>query len=105
MILVSLDNILVRVYYEDMTYMIPTSAGALNVKVKYSGIKAKLVRKGITQADLAQKLGVHYNTVSNWLNGGTSPDMETVISILEKLGHDRDEIMSMKLGDLIDVEE
>lgn len=88
-----------------MTSATLMGTGVPDVNVKYTGIKALMARKGITRADLADKLGVHYNTAGNWLNGVTSPDMENVIEMLMALGYSLDEIMEMPLRTLIDVEQ
>ena len=37
--------------------------------------------KGITQSDLAEILGVSFQTISKWENGVTIPDVKSVIAI------------------------
>ena len=48
-------------------------------KVKY--FRTLRENKNLTQCELAQKLGVGQNTVSNWENGIAKPDIETVVAL------------------------
>lgn len=44
-------------------------------------IKSYRIKKNISQVELAKKLLVSRQTVSNWENGRTRPDMENLILI------------------------
>jgi transcriptional regulator with XRE-family HTH domain len=59
----------------------------------------------MTQSDLADKLGIHRNTLASWLNGQRSANVEDVIAILDAMGYEPGEYLDMRLGDLIRVEE
>lgn len=41
------------------------------------------IKKGLTQAQLANKLHVHQTAVSQWECGRTFPDRETIIKLAE----------------------
>lgn len=75
------------------------------MKLKYNGIKALLARREMTQTDLADKIGVHRNTVASWLNGSRSANMESVVQMLAAMGYTDDEIFNMRLGDLLRIDE
>lgn len=46
-------------------------------------IKKLRVEKGLTQDELAEKLSVTRQAVSNWENGKTQPDIETLTKLAE----------------------
>jgi|GEM_PF-5606538 len=50
-------------------------------------LKALLSEKGCTQLALANFLGVKPNTVSDWLNKGTSPKIEHIYRIAESFDY------------------
>ena len=75
------------------------------MKLKYNGIKALLARREMTQTELADKIGVHRNTLASWLNGSRSANMENIMQILAAMGFSEGEIFEMRLGDLLKVEE
>lgn len=44
-------------------------------------LKDARVKKSLTQRDVAERLGVKDNTISNWETGKTEPDIETFITL------------------------
>ena len=52
--------------------------------------KLKTLReiRGLQQADLAEKCGVHYNSIKRIENGTNSPNIETLVKIADGLGLD-----------------
>lgn len=52
-------------------------------------------QKDMTQEQLADRLGVSYQSVSRWENGATYPDLELLPSIAEMFGITMDELMGM----------
>ena len=67
-------------------------------------LKALLSVKGCTQLALANFLGVKPNTVSDWLNKGTSPKIEHIYRIAEFFGVSFDYIFIGKNTDLNSIE-
>lgn len=53
-------------------------------------IKGELVKKGISQTDVAKELGIHPNTLSNKLEGFTSFTIDEAFQIKEKFLPDVD---------------
>ena len=51
------------------------------------------LNKGYTQEDIANKLGVKKNTISNYENGVSEPDMETYIKMCEYYETDPTDIL------------
>ena len=49
-------------------------------------IKAERISKGLTQKQLADKIGVHQTAVSQWEKGITQPSASTVSKIIKALG-------------------
>lgn len=49
---------------------------------------------GLTQMELARKLNVKQNTISNWENGKSKPDIITTTKLAEVLGVTTDEVIS-----------
>ena len=50
-------------------------------------------RLHLTQAQLAQRLGVSVQTVSGWETGGEMPDVSLIVPLAETLGTTTDEIL------------
>lgn len=48
-------------------------------------IKAERKKKGLTQKDLADALGIHYVNISQWENGKRKPKLETIRRIADVL--------------------
>ena len=71
------------------------------MEIVYSGVRAEMARRNISQQELARRLGVHYNTVNNWLRGGSSPDLGSVLEALRVIGMTDEEILDMRIKDLI----
>ncbi len=57
-------------------------------------IKSARKKLGITQEELAEKINVTRQAVSNWENGKTEPDLDTISSIAEVLGIDSYELIN-----------
>lgn len=45
-------------------------------------------RAGLTQAQLAERMGTHQSVVARWENGGTTPTCETVVRAVRAAGFD-----------------
>ena len=52
-------------------------------------------KNGLTQDELADRLGVTYQSISRWENGTTYPDLELIPAISELLGVTVDELFGM----------
>lgn len=52
-------------------------------------------KNDLTQEDLADRLGVTYQSISRWENGTTYPDLELIPAIAEMLGVTVDELLGM----------
>ncbi len=65
------------------------------MKTDEIGYKLKQLRnsKNLTQLDLAHKLGVTYQAISNWENGKNTPDLQTLIKISEVFQVSVDELL------------
>jgi putative transcriptional regulator len=49
---------------------------------------------GLTQMELARKLNVKQNTISNWENGKSKPDIIMTTKLAEVLGVTTDEVIA-----------
>ncbi len=58
-------------------------------------IRAFRKKNDLTQEELAERLGVTYQSVSRWENGTTYPDLELLPSISEVLGVTVDDLLGM----------
>lgn len=58
-------------------------------------LKTARTAKNLTQRDVAQKLGVKDNTISNWEKGKTEPDIEIFIRLCEIYGVDFAELLEV----------
>ncbi len=65
------------------------------MKTDEIGTNLKQLRnsKNMTQLDLAHKLGVTYQAISNWENGKNTPDLQTLIKISEIFQVSVDELL------------
>lgn len=61
--------------------------------------------KGLTQAELAEKLGVTDRSVSNWENGKCMPDLSLFIPISKEFGITVNDLMSGEIIDKKDYQE
>ena len=52
-------------------------------------------KNDLTQEELADRLGVTYQSISRWENGATYPDLELIPAIAEKLSVTIDELLGM----------
>ena len=73
------------------------------MEIVYSGVRAELARRDISQVELARRLGVHYNTVNNWLKGGRNPELGSVLGALRVIGMTDEQILDMRIRDLISI--
>lgn len=74
-----------------------------NMKVIYSGVRAEMARRGVSQQKLAELLDVHYNTIGNWLRGEHDPGMANVIQALMAIGISKRDVLDMRVRDLVTV--
>jgi transcriptional regulator with XRE-family HTH domain len=51
-------------------------------------IRNARVRAGLTQRELAQRLGTHQPVVARWENESTRPDFDSVVKAVEACGFD-----------------
>ena len=51
-------------------------------------IKKARVSAGLTQRELAQRLGTHQPVIARWENESTRPDFDTVVKAVEACGFD-----------------
>jgi DNA-binding XRE family transcriptional regulator len=63
-------------------------------------LRAERVERGVTQVDLAQKLGVAQETLSSWETLKNAMDIETVRLWAHALGIDFLELMARWLGEI-----
>lgn len=63
--------------------IIKAEGGAFMQHEIKSTIKKLRIEKGLTQDELAEKLNVTRQAVSNWENGKTQPDIETLTKLAE----------------------
>lgn len=75
------------------------------MKISYSGVRAEMARRRVSQQELARALGVHYNTVNNWLRGESDPGLGSVIEALLAIGLTAEDVLNMRLRDLITIED
>lgn len=61
--------------------------------------------KGLTQDDVAQALGTKNTTVSNWENGVSRPDVDTLVSLCRLYGISPNDILEYYNDDLLDAEQ
>ena len=71
-------------------------------KVEYTGLRVEMARRRVRRTELAEKIDVHPNTISNWLVGKSDPSLTSVIDALKALGMDSERIYGMRLGELVD---
>ena len=58
-------------------------------------IRAYRKKHDLTQEELAERLGVTYQSVSRWENGATYPDLELLPAIAQALSVTADELLGM----------
>lgn len=59
-------------------------------------IKELRTQKGLTQNELAEKLYVSYQAVSQWENGTTNPDINTIIELAKEFDLSLDDLFDLK---------
>ena len=67
-------------------------------KFNYPKLSAEIARSGLTQREISERMGVHYNTISAWANG-KSPRPEKLYSVLGVLGWDSKAIANEPIGE------
>lgn len=55
------------------------------MKVFSERLKELRLKKGLTQTELGEKVGVKQSTFTNWENGKREPNFETIIKIADLL--------------------
>ena len=71
-------------------------------KLEYTGLRLEMARRRVGRTQLAERLGVHPNTVSNWLVGNNDPGLASAIEALRALGMSDEQIFEMRLGELVE---
>lgn len=66
------------------------------IEVREMNIRTLREQHGMTQEDLARKLGVKYPAVSKWERGMAYPSMNTVIKIAELFQVSMDVVLGLK---------
>lgn len=61
--------------------------------------------KGLTQDDVAQALGAKNTTISNWENGVSRPDVDTLVSLCRLYEISPNDILEYYNNDLLDTEQ
>jgi len=61
-------------------------------------IKELRIEKGLTQAQLAQTIGVAQNTLSNWENGNRQPDKDNLLKMADLFGVSVDYLLGRDAG-------
>jgi transcriptional regulator with XRE-family HTH domain len=59
------------------------------------GDRLKILRKNLSQAEFASKLGLKQQTYANWENGQREPDLEKVKNIAIQIGVTTDWLLGM----------
>ncbi len=54
--------------------------------MKRKKIEVILLQKGMSQREIAEKMGVHQPKVSDWLNGNRLPNSKSLVRFAEVLG-------------------
>lgn len=60
-----------------------------------SAIKRLRENAGLTQVQLAEKVGVHFNTVGNWEDGTTEPKGSQVFKLAKVLHASAEAVMGL----------
>jgi DNA-binding XRE family transcriptional regulator len=73
------------------------------IKFRGNKLKALLAESKVTQTQLAKELGLHRNSVYQWCNGKSVPEVGMVLNILYILGYRPQNIWeNKKFWDLYD---
>ncbi len=62
-------------------------------------------KNGITQRDLAQKLGVHITTIKNWEGDNCYPDAKNICALADPLHVSADSRLGREEGDTVSLAE
>lgn len=62
-------------------------------------------KNGITQKDLAQKLGVHITTIKNWEGGNCYPDAKNICALADLLRVSADSLLGREEGATVSLAE
>lgn len=54
--------------------------------MSYPNLRAEMARRGITNRDIAKRVGVCPQTVGSWLNGSTNMPLYAAVHIRQMLG-------------------
>ena len=52
-----------------------------------------LLQKGMSQREIAEKMGVHQPKVSDWLNGNRLPNSKSLVKFAEGLGESPENLL------------
>lgn len=61
--------------------------------IQFNNLKVYRVKEGMTQEDIAEKLGVSRQSVAKWERGETLPDIESCISLANLFGITVDQLV------------
>ena len=56
------------------------------MSIQFSNLKIYRVKSGMTQEELAEKVGVSRQAVAKWERGESSPDIETCVALADIFG-------------------
>jgi len=62
-------------------------------------MRAARQKKGLTQSDLAEALGVKDNTISNWEKGRATPNMDSFIAYCRECDVNGGDLLNKAVGD------
>lgn len=89
------------------SYLIIISGGETVEEERTFGFRLCQLRKknGITQKDLAQKLGVHITTIKNWEGGNCYPDAKNICALADLLHVSADSLLGREEGATVSLAE
>ena len=61
-----------------------------------SSLRAYRVAAGLTQADLALRVGVSQSAISDWETGETTPSVRSIVLLAGALGISTDELLGVQ---------
>lgn len=57
------------------------------------GLKPALQKRGMSQVELSEKIGISKNTISLWVRGKMTPSLDTLILLVKTLDVSADELL------------
>lgn len=70
-----------------------------NTNVFPERLKEMRLKRGMTQKELGEKVGVKQNTFTNWENGKREPNFDNLIKLAEFLNVSVDKLLGVKIED------